>query len=94
MMLTAEAFRSAGERDSAKTTLIAILDGEGFGAEGQDDFIRAPLLLGDVLLELGDSVGAAKRYREFIDRWRAAPPDIPDLANARARLALLTQPRR
>jgi tetratricopeptide (TPR) repeat protein len=94
MMLTAEAFQSAGERDSAKTTLIAMLDSEGFGAEGQDDFIRAPLVLGDVLLELGDSVGAAKRYRQFIDRWRAAPPDLPDLVTVRSRLAALTQPRR
>jgi tetratricopeptide (TPR) repeat protein len=93
-MLIAEAFQSAGQRDSAKTALLAVLDQEGFGAEGQDDFIRAPLLLGDILLQLGDSAGAAKRYREFIDRWRAAPPDLPDLVSARARLAALTPPRR
>jgi len=94
MMLTAEALLAAGQRDSAKTVLLTVLDRSGFGAEGQDDFIRAPLLLGDVLLQLGDSAGAAKRYREFIERWRAAPPDIPDLATARTRLASLTQPRR
>ena len=91
MMLTAEAFQSVGERDSAKTTLLAVLDSIGFGAEGQDDYIRAPLVLGEVLLQQGDSVGAANRYRAFIDRWRAAPPDLPDLVTARARLAALTE---
>jgi tetratricopeptide (TPR) repeat protein len=92
-MLKAEAFQAAGARDSAKATLLALLDREGFGAEGQDDFLRAPLVLGDVLLQLGDSAGAAKRYREFIERWRAAPADLPDLLIARARLAALTQQR-
>lgn len=91
MMLTAEAFRAADRPDSAKATLLRMLDDTGFGAEGQDEYIRVPLVLGDVLLELGDSVGAAARYQAFIDHWRAAPPDLPDLLTARSRLTSLTR---
>jgi tetratricopeptide (TPR) repeat protein len=94
MMLTAEAFQAAGVPDSARATLVRILDRDGFGAEGQDEHVRALLILGDVLLQLGDSAGAATRYQAFINRWRAAPPELPDLVTARARLGTLSSANR
>jgi len=93
-MSSGEAFRALGQRDSTRRVLQALIDSGGFGAQGQDDWLRAPLLLGDVLLAAGDSAGAAKRYRELTARWRDAPSDTPDLVTARARLAALAGARR
>lgn len=72
-------------------TLSAVLAERGFGVEGQDDWLRAPLLLRDVLLQAGDTAGAVARYRELLAHWRQAPPDTPDLVSARGRLALLSR---
>jgi tetratricopeptide (TPR) repeat protein len=85
----AEAFQALGNRDSVRVALIALADTDEFGSQGQDEWLRAPLLLGDVLLALGDSAGAIKRYQEITSRWRDATSDTPDLATARARLAPL-----
>jgi tetratricopeptide (TPR) repeat protein len=91
LMSSAEAFQALGMRDSVRAVLAAVIEGDGFGAQGQDDWLRAPLLLGDVLLALGDSAGAIKRYQEVATRWRDAPPDTPDLVTVRARLAALAR---
>lgn len=89
LMNTAEAFQALGQRDSTRATLQALTLAGGFGGQGQDDWLRAPLLLGDVLLASGDTAGAIKRYQEVATRWRNAPADFPDLVTARARLAAL-----
>jgi hypothetical protein len=88
-MSVAEAFQALGNRDSVRVALLALVDTDEFGGQGQDEWLRAPLLLGDVLLASGDSAGALKRYQEIATRWRDAPPDTPDLVAARARLAAL-----
>jgi tetratricopeptide (TPR) repeat protein len=89
LMTLAETFQMLGQRDSTRATLQKVIESGAFGGQGQDEWLRAPLLLGDALLALGDSAGAAKRYKEVATRWRDAPPDTPDLATARARLAAL-----
>jgi predicted negative regulator of RcsB-dependent stress response len=89
-MSTAEAFQALGRRDSVRVALTALVETDEFGSQGQDEWLRAPLLLGDALLALGDSAGAYKRYQEVATRWRDAPPDTPDLVTARARLAALS----
>jgi tetratricopeptide (TPR) repeat protein len=94
LMGKAEAFQALGQRDSTRVALETLVDSGGFGGQGQDDWLRAPLLLGDVLLASGDSAGAVKRYQEVIARWRDAPADFPDLVTARARLSALTAARR
>ncbi len=94
LMSVAEAFQALGQRDSVRAVLTAVIDADGFGAQGEDDWLRAPLLLADALLAVGDSAGAVKRYQEVATRWRDAPPDTPDLVNARSRLAALTRVRR
>jgi tetratricopeptide (TPR) repeat protein len=90
LMSTAEAFQALGRRDSVRVALTALVETDEFGSQGQDEWLRAPLLLGDALLALGDSAGAYKRYQEVATRWRDAPPDTPDLVTARARLAALS----
>ena len=94
LMSVAEAFQALGQRDSVRAVLTAVIDADGFGAQGEDDWLRAQLLLADVLLAVGDSAGAVKRYQEVATRWRDAPPDTPDLVNARSRLAALARVRR
>jgi tetratricopeptide (TPR) repeat protein len=89
LMMLAAAFDAKGQRDSVRATLEAVTATEGFGVEGQDDYLRAPLVLGDILLQSKDTAGARRRYQEFVTRWKDAPNDIPDLVTARAKLAAL-----
>jgi tetratricopeptide (TPR) repeat protein len=90
-MLMAAAFDGLGQRDSVRAALEAALAERGFGIEGQDDWLRVPLLLGDALLQSADTAAAVARYRELLARWQQAPPDAPDLVAARARLAGLSR---
>ncbi len=45
--------------------------------------------LGRVLEEKGDKAGAAGEYRKFLEYWKDADKTHPELADARARLAVL-----
>ena len=91
LMSMAEAFQALGRSDSVRVVLTTLLNEQGFGGQGEDDWLRAPLLLGDALLASGDTAGAIKRYRQVAARWRDAPSDMPDLVTARARLAALVR---
>jgi Tfp pilus assembly protein PilF len=88
-MLTAEAYQALGRPDSAIAVLRAMVADPLFGSEGQDDALRAPRLLGDLLLQAGDSAGAARQYRAVLARWGGAPREFPDLTAARAGLTAL-----
>ena len=90
LMLLAAAFDAKKWRDSVRVVLERVVAGKGFGQEGQDDYLRAPLMLGDLLAQAGDTAGARRRFQEFVTRWKDAPSDTPDLVTARARLAALT----
>jgi serine/threonine protein kinase/tetratricopeptide (TPR) repeat protein len=46
--------------------------------------------LGRVLEEKGDKVGAAVEYRKFLEYWKDADPGIPEVEDAKKRLAGLT----
>jgi tetratricopeptide (TPR) repeat protein len=89
LMLLAAAFDAKKWRDSVRVALEQVAADKGFGSEGQDDFLRVPLMLGDLLLQAGDTAGARRRFQEFATRWKDAPSDTPDLVTARARLAAL-----
>jgi hypothetical protein len=45
--------------------------------------------LGRVLEEKGDRAGAAVEYKKFLEYWKDADTDHPELADARKRLAAL-----
>jgi tetratricopeptide (TPR) repeat protein len=87
--LLAESFRMVGQIDSARVAVLRVLAEPGFGYEGQEDWLRAPLVLGDLLLAQRDTAGAVKAYRRLLDQWRDAPPELPDIVAVRTRLALL-----
>ncbi len=93
LSLEAAALRQLGRADSARLVLRELLDHHEFGAEGQEDWLHAHIVLGDLLLAAGDTAGARASYRGLVDRWREATQPLPDLTMARARLAAL-EPRR
>ena len=89
LLLVADAFEAAGRPDSVRATLLRLVSRPVFGYEGQDDALRVPLRLGDLLLQAGDTTGALRQYRVLLERWRAAPRDFPDLIAARERVLAL-----
>ena len=88
-VLAAEVYRAAGNLDSARAATSRILDQRVFGLEAQDDFLRAPLVLGDLAVAAHDTAGAIKHYQQVVDRRRGAQLEVTDVAAARARLAML-----
>ncbi len=89
LALAADAFVAARQSDSAAAALTSLTSLPGFGTEGEAEWLRAPLSLGDMLLAAGDTSAALRRYRAVVERWQEAPLDFPDLASARARLKML-----
>ncbi len=89
LALAADAFVAARQSDSAVAALTSLVSLPGFGTEGEVEWLRAPLSLGDMLLAAGDTAAALGRYRAVVERWREAPLDFPDLVSARARLKVL-----
>ncbi|MDQ6886132.1 MAG: tetratricopeptide repeat protein [Gemmatimonadota bacterium] len=92
LRLEAEALYALGRSDSARAVLSRLLAEPTFGSEGQEDWLRVPLVLGDLLLAGGDSIAAATSYQRFLTQWREAPPSLPDVVAARAGLRALHIP--
>jgi Tfp pilus assembly protein PilF len=94
LMLFATAFGAAGQADSSRAMLSAVAARRTFGIEGQDDWLRAPLLLGDALLAAGDTAGAARQYQNLLTQWREASGENPDLVAAQQHLDAIAAKRR
>jgi hypothetical protein len=90
-MLTAEIHAAAGRHDSARVLLATLLQNEAYGFEAQEDWLRAPMLLGDLRLANGDTAGARQAYQLLLERWREAPRSLPDMIAVRGRLIALGQ---
>jgi len=95
-MIAADAFLilrdSAAAYRAVGTTLDLIrttpMDGAGaYGAQGSVSMLwpRAMLLRADLAAALGERVEAQRRYKQFIDLWAKADPDLqPIVSRARA----------
>lgn len=90
LALTADAFAAAHQTDSAKAALETVISRQAFGAEGEAEWLHAPIVLGELLLAAGDTAAAVPYYRAVMERWQEARVDLPDLVAARTRLRLLT----
>jgi lipopolysaccharide biosynthesis regulator YciM len=87
--LAAEVYRAAGNLDSARAAASRILETRAIGLEAQEDFLRAPLVLGDLAIAANDTAAAIKHYQQVVDRRRGAQLEVTDVAAARTRLAAL-----
>jgi hypothetical protein len=91
-LIKAESFRALGQLDSARIAIDSLRKQHTFGTESEEDWLHAPLVLGDIMLAQRDTAGAARQYQMVIDQWRAAPATARDLVAARTRLASLRSP--
>ena len=55
-----------------------------------DIYAKAFYWLGQISEEQGKTDEAAAHYRKFLELWKDADPDNPELSDARARLDMLT----
>jgi serine/threonine protein kinase/tetratricopeptide (TPR) repeat protein len=61
------------------------------GRLGHDDiYVRAYYMLGKIAEQQGDKARARENYRKFLDLWKDADPGLPEVPDAKARLAVLT----
>jgi tetratricopeptide (TPR) repeat protein len=84
----AEAHEQAGRWDEAQKAYEEIRSPKPFYGPG-DVLIwaRSSYRLARVLESKGDRAGTAKNYREFLDLWKDADPGLPEVEDARKRLA-------
>ncbi len=83
----ADAYFRTGDLDKAletyeKITLLTVSRVQ-FG----DVYVKSFYMLGKINQEQGDTVKAIQNYAKFIDLWKDADPGIPEIADARRRLA-------
>jgi serine/threonine protein kinase/tetratricopeptide (TPR) repeat protein len=89
----AEAYEQAGRWVDAQKSYEEIISDKTqfWGGPGNILILaRSYYKLGNVLERIGDKAGAAARYRKFLDHWKDADPGLPEVADARKRLAGLT----
>jgi len=85
----ARALYESGDLDTArkeyeKTTLLTI----GRLAHG-DIYAKAYYMLGKIAEQQGDKARARENYRKFLDLWKDADPGLPEVPDAKQRLANL-----
>ena len=91
----ARAFEAAGQRDSAAVMYERYLAAPSwFKLDAKLDPANRPVVhehLGQLYESMGNVPKAAEQYRQFIDLWKNADPELqPRVAEARRRLAKLT----
>jgi serine/threonine protein kinase/tetratricopeptide (TPR) repeat protein len=82
----AEAYFQAGNMEKAKQA-CETLTGLTIGRTHYGDlYVKAFYWLGRISEEQGKTDEAASHYRKFLELWKNADPDSPELADAKARL--------
>jgi serine/threonine protein kinase/tetratricopeptide (TPR) repeat protein len=83
----ARALYESGDLDKARKTFERItLLTTGRYSDG-DLYAKAYYMLGKIAERQGDMARAVTNYRKFLDLWRDADPGLPEVADARKRLA-------
>jgi tetratricopeptide (TPR) repeat protein len=83
----ARALYESGDLDKARKTFERItLLTTGRYSDG-DLYAKAYYMLGKIAERQGDMARAVTNYRKFLDLWKDADPGLPEVADARKRLA-------
>jgi Tfp pilus assembly protein PilF/TolB-like protein len=88
-VLEAEAYRELGQLDSARAAIERIRKQKAFGYESQDEWMRAPIVLGDLRLAQHDTAGALREYEQVLEQMRGAPPGMRSMAEAQTRIDMV-----
>ena len=91
----AEAYELTGRWQEARKSyeeILSIKTSLWNGPAYSLSLVRSHYRLGKVLEHLGDRTGAVRRYREFMDFWKDADPGLPEVEDARRRLAGIAGP--
>ena len=84
------AYQRAGNRDAAVKTFgdITKLTAGRLG-NSADSYAKSYYMLGKLYEEMGHKAEARENYRRFLDLWKDADAGVPEVADARKRLAAL-----
>ena len=85
------AYYKAGDLDNALKQyekIIALTPGNLFYG---DIYSKSLYMLGKIHQEQGNAAKAKEHYRNFLDLWKDADPSLPEVEDARRRLAGLRQ---
>jgi len=88
----AETYQQAGRWAEAAKAYEDILSHESifpFGPAEPLIYARSIYKLGKVLEHMGDKASAAAKYRKFLDLWKNADSGLPEVEDAKKRLAAL-----
>jgi serine/threonine protein kinase/Tfp pilus assembly protein PilF len=83
----AAAYLMTGDLENARKTFEAIVSLTSGRENFCDIYARSFYLLGQIDEKLGDKNGARENYRKFLDLWKDADHGLPEVEDARARLA-------
>jgi tetratricopeptide (TPR) repeat protein len=84
------AYFRAGEPAKAQTEYERITSLTTGRLDYGDSYAKAFYMLGQLAEKTGDRVKAREHYRKFLDLWKDADPGLPEVADAKKRLAGLT----
>ena len=84
------AYHKAGDLNKAIETYQEITQLTLGRRNWGDIFIRAFYMLGKIYEQKGEKAKAIENYRKFLDLWKNADPGLPEVEDARKRLAGLT----
>jgi tetratricopeptide (TPR) repeat protein len=90
MEALARAYFQSGDLESARNEYEAITRLTAGRIRHGDLFAGSFYMLGRVFEQAGDGTRARENYRRFLDLWRDADPDLPEVEEAKRRLAGLT----
>ena len=83
----AGAYFEKGDLDAARSVHEKILALTTGRFDGGDVYARSFYMLGIIAEKKGDKTVAIERYSKFLDLWKDADPGIPEVEDARKRLA-------
>ncbi len=79
----------AGDLENAKSEFEQIISMTTGRINTGDIYATAYYMLGKILEELGERKEAIRHYERFLELWKNADPGLPEVDDARARLASL-----